>query len=306
MRSRANEHCLRILIVACRRLFVNARSALCRWLAVRQTMHSTSWKIIRVREHLKTLRRARSHRHSRRLCLNLEDDLQTTEKRSKADETTKNYDITVNIRNLTIQHQKWKEEHNDVASNRFTNKEIRVINNSRIVTQRLRFDVLWFVQHRFLFILWRYRKRENSFLRQHAYTCRFLICWLRLWWCMHHSNQSRKWEMNQRAQRLQRFVRLLYVTQFISYHWNRQKSFERRREAYSSERLQSASFAVKRRDKINSTRCSESAFECRSGNSISTRFIRRHYYLKNASFSEHDWFNIHDEEITAEIHSLHD
>jgi hypothetical protein len=54
------------------------------------------------------------------------------------------------------------------------------------------------------------------------------------------------------------------------------------------ERFQSASFAVKRRDKINLTRCNESAFKCRSTNLTSIRFIRKHYYLKDASFSKHD------------------
>jgi hypothetical protein len=72
------------------------------------------------------------------------------------------------------------------------------------------------------------------------------------------------------------------------------------------ERFQSASFAVKRRDKINSTQCNESIFECRSTNLNSARFIRRHYYLKNASFSKHDWLIIHDKKITTKVHSLHD
>jgi hypothetical protein len=142
MRSRTNEHCFKILIVACRRLFVNVLSALCKWSTIKQTMHSTFWKITWVREHLKILRRTRNHKHSRRLCLNLKNDLQTTKRRSKINETTKNYDITINIHNFTIQHQKWEKKHNDIAFNRFTNKKIWFINNSKIMTQCLRFDVL--------------------------------------------------------------------------------------------------------------------------------------------------------------------
>jgi hypothetical protein len=91
-------------------------------------MHSTFWEIIRVREHFNTLRKARSYKHSRKLCLNLKNDFQTIKKRSKADETTKNYDITINICNFTIQHQKWEKEHNDVVFDRFTSKKRVMIN----------------------------------------------------------------------------------------------------------------------------------------------------------------------------------
>jgi hypothetical protein len=63
---------------------------------------------------------------------------------------------------------------------------------------------------------------------------------------------------------------------------------------------------MKRRDKINSSWRDESIIELRSTNAIQIHFFFKHYHLKNASFSKYDRFDIHDEEITKRIYTLHD
>jgi hypothetical protein len=84
------------------------------------------------------------------------------------------------------------KNHNNVVFNRFSNQEIWFIDNSKIITQRMCFDVLQFVQHRFLSALREYRKRENLFLCQYLIACELLICELRFRRRVHHANSSDK------------------------------------------------------------------------------------------------------------------
>jgi hypothetical protein len=81
---------------------------------------------------------------------------------------------------------------------------------------------------------------------------------------------------------------------------------KRRREAHFIKRLQSALFFMKRRDKINSTWRDEWIFKRRSADAIQIHSSFRHYHLRNASFSKHDRFDIHDEKVTRRIYTLHD
>jgi hypothetical protein len=63
---------------------------------------------------------------------------------------------------------------------------------------------------------------------------------------------------------------------------------------------------MKRRDKINSTWRDRSASERCSANTIQIHSFLRHYYLRDVSLSKHDRFDIHDEEVTRRIYTLHD
>ncbi len=63
---------------------------------------------------------------------------------------------------------------------------------------------------------------------------------------------------------------------------------------------------MKRRDKIDSTWRDESIFRRRSTNVIQIHSSLKHYHLKNASFSKHDRFDIHEEKVTRKVYTLHD
>jgi hypothetical protein len=63
---------------------------------------------------------------------------------------------------------------------------------------------------------------------------------------------------------------------------------------------------MKRRDKIDSTWRDESISRRCSTNVIQIHFFFKHYHLRNASFLKDDRFDIHDEEVTKKIYTLHD
>jgi hypothetical protein len=63
---------------------------------------------------------------------------------------------------------------------------------------------------------------------------------------------------------------------------------------------------MKRRDKINSTWRDRSASERRLTDAIQIHSFFKHCHLRDASFSEHDQFDIHDEEVTRKTYTLHD
>jgi hypothetical protein len=112
--------------------------------------------------------------------------------------------------------------------------------------------------------------------------------------------------MNQCAQCLYNLTQFLHDAQRVSRHRDCHRLFEQRRKAHFIKELQFASFSMKWRDKINSTRRNKLIFKRRSANAIQIHSFLKHNHLKDASLSKHDWFDIHDEEITKEIHTLHD
>jgi hypothetical protein len=69
--------------------------------------------------------------------------------------------------NITIQCEKQQERNHDFFINEFSNQKIWYTDDLKILTQRLRFDVVQFVFNRFSFFVWNEKKRSNLLLCQH-------------------------------------------------------------------------------------------------------------------------------------------
>jgi hypothetical protein len=67
------------------------------------------------------------------------------------------------------------------------------------MTQRLRFNILQFVQHRLLFVVREHLKRKNLFLHQFSLKRRLLICESCIKKCILYSHQNREQQMNKCA-----------------------------------------------------------------------------------------------------------
>jgi hypothetical protein len=69
--------------------------------------------------------------------------------------------------NITVQCEKQQERNHDFFTNEYSNQRIWYIDDSEILTQRLRFDVVQFVLNRFSSFVWNEKKRSSMLLYQH-------------------------------------------------------------------------------------------------------------------------------------------
>jgi hypothetical protein len=129
---------------------------------------------------------------------------------------TKNYEYTTNVNHTAIQHQKQQREYHDITFDRFSCTTIWRANHSKILTKRMRVNVVQFVQHRLSSDLSRREWRTNLFLRQHKIRCEQMIDEFFIWRRLHAEIKNNRRSHNQYSQRLQLVICFLHIQNCVN------------------------------------------------------------------------------------------